>query len=247
MGETHLSADLAASRGGAGATASTQTAQAVTVQLTTSIPRAAVNEPKIPSRCSGGNKISTTYPWSDVATAYPYYYTGNGDTASVMISGSQSQSYSLGVAISGNGSSWSANGTSSVTSTVGFNFPASIYSHVFEATQAYGKWYIACLLRYEYLPEGLAGGFQDPQVSWNGFSYNCQIEPEGTFVREYQGGNNFSLGGGVLISGTIGFNLSLNTAYDSARSLTYDFKTASGGELCGNNSDPGHASQISEY
>lgn len=192
-----------------------------------------------------GNPIT---PWSIVGTSYPY--PGEGDWASNSVSRTQSQSYTLGVAAN-KGSGWRADGISSLSSTSGFNWGSDSPSFLendweYEATQIYQEWRNSCPPGPEYLPEGLAGGFGQTQVSWTGFSWNCQSEGVGTWSHQVSSSSDFSLGGGVLISGTIGFNLSIDTGYDSSRDLYYQLNT-SGRPLCGSNRFPGTAAQVSEF
>jgi hypothetical protein len=102
----------------------------------------------------------------------------------------------------------------------------------------------ACPRNYYFdQPEGLAGGFTYTYPGWRGFSH-CQTVNTGTWVRQWQGGNSFSLGGGVNIAPWIGINLSVTTSYDSARALYYSITSPT--SLCGDNAVPGIAGQISD-
>ncbi len=57
-------------------------------------------------------------------------------------------------------------------------------------------------------------------------------------------GYDFYLGGGVLASGVLGINLSLDSKYASDRSLSYHFLYP--GYMCGSNSWPSTAGRMNE-
>jgi hypothetical protein len=105
------------------------------------------------------------------------------------------------------------------------------------------EWYDNCSGYWEE-NERAAGGDMLLTPGWQGFSYSCQSTGPGIWSRATQGGYSFSLSGGITIAHWIGINLSMNTAYDSSRILSY--RILDNTSMCGNDNVPSMSAQVSE-
>jgi hypothetical protein len=125
---------------------------------------------------------------------------------------------------------------------VEFTWPASSSDRYFDVQIRYGKYDNNCGTPLSFKAIQPTGGYQTRSVSYDPSWTNCAPVPPGTWVRSTQGGNNYSLSGGVQAGSVIGINLSMNTSYSSTRSLT--FYQSVNRHLCGNDNDPSYAGRI---
>ncbi|MES2209695.1 MAG: hypothetical protein V4515_05860 [Chloroflexota bacterium] len=86
------------------------------------------------------------------------------------------------------------------------------------------------------------GGFTYVSSSNPGFTTNPVNVSAGVWVRSSSTGQHFTTATGVLIAGLIGINLSVDTNYDSGRTLSY--RLVSNGKIYGSNAVPSLASMV---
>jgi hypothetical protein len=182
--------------------------------------------------------ISTYDTWSIIGQTMPW-----GPDLGWMMSQS-SQSMTVGVAASSSGTygSWSASGTSSVSSGVSFTWAANTNYRNYQVSLRYGKYKYSCpggpYREWAIYP---TGGYTTSYVSYPYYSY-CYTVSAGVWARSASNGNHFNASGGVLIGGLLGINLSIDSNYDSSHVLYYQLMD--NGTVCGDNNVPAYASNV---
>jgi len=186
--------------------------------------------------------LKATYnAWDNVAESYPYYYS---TTSSFSIGYSHTMTLGAATSASGNYGTWSAGGGYAVTSGVSFSWSASNADRVYQVQTQYGKYQAICL-PWLVKPIGPTGGARTVSSGWLDMcGYAVAVGAGLTWTRNQSSGYHFSESWGVDISPWIGIDLSVDTAYASDRSLTYNFQRSS--KLCGNNNYPASAGRIGE-
>lgn len=179
---------------------------------------------------------SSYYNWTNIGAGYPY-----GSHSSWMTVGS-SHTQTLGVAASSSGKygSWSANGSMTTSDGVSFTWASSIAYRLYDVQVVYGAYQYRCTngLNYgwQYQPRYPSGGYQTVSTSYPSWGGTCVPVSAGDWTRNQSSGSDFYMAGGVSAAGTIGINLSADSAYASDHSLTYHL--TANGHVCGNNNVP---------
>jgi hypothetical protein len=177
--------------------------------------------------------IGETWPWGS-------------DTG--WMKASSSHSLTVGVAASGSGTygSWSASGSLSTSSGVTFTWAKSINYRAYYVTLQYGIYreYVLSTPANVYQarviqPTGNhTDGAAGSQPSWN----YCRAQSQGAWSRSDGVGNDFKLGGGVVISKLLGINLSVDSAYNSSSEIDYELQAY--GQLCGSDNYAAYSTYV---
>jgi hypothetical protein len=160
----------------------------------------------------------------------------------------------MGVAVSATGAygSWSTSGTwSDGTSTTKVWADGSSGSYASYREQVeYGTYQCYVVGTYAWSayqsgPITTTGGFTLANASsMPRYGYSTP-EDVGIWQRTSTSGYSWSMSGGVLISGIIGINLSVSEGYSGSHMMEYSFST-NDNHLCGNNTYPSNASDVTD-
>ena len=182
---------------------------------------------------------STYVTWETVAITSP----AAGQTGTATFS--SSNTHTLGVAVSANGATWSASGTSSISagfthewpySSIPENYLARVQMAKYQETPAYlcGDW--------KTKAQSHTGGTSIEGRGDLGYTSHCEPVYAGNWIRNWSNGNAFSLSGGLETSGILGINLSAKHQYSTSVSITYHQDGPR--QVCGNNAAPSLASIV---
>ena len=119
-----------------------------------------------------------------------------------------------------------------------------MYYRNYQAELKYGKFRYcgAATNQYETWSLGGTGGFGNVNIGYEHYA-NCAPVPSGiNWFRNGSNGKHFSMSAGVLAYSALGINLSLDSNYDSGRSLWYSISTNE--HVCGDNAVPSMASNV---
>lgn len=156
-----------------------------------------------------------------------------------------SQTHTIGVATSGSGTygSWSASGTSSITSGFEQTWATSSSLRDYRAQVTMGKYEYstACGGGWKFQARFHTGGTSTATVSAPSYS-NCASVSAGTWSRTSSSGSSHSLSAGLQASGVLGINLSASRQYSTTSKISY---TQSGTKsVCGSNNVPSLAALV---
>ena len=109
----------------------------------------------------------------------------------------------------------------------------------------YGKYRLRCggiySNDYKEMVRYPTGGLDD--VAAGNVTYSiCSPAPKGVWSRDSGTGNHFRTSVGVKIASLLGINLSLDANYSASHTLSYRLTAA--GKVCGDNAQPGLATNV---
>jgi hypothetical protein len=185
---------------------------------------------------------STFDVWVVIGQTWPY----GSDTG--WMKSSTSHSFTVGAATSASGTlgSWSANGTTSTESGITFTWAESVAYREYREEHRYGKFRLACAGRYtsDWASHELygTGGYTTVSSANPGFTTHQVLVSAGVWERTRSDGSHFALSGGVKAAGVLGIDLSVDTNYNSTRTLSYRLVAA--GKIFGDTNVPALAARV---
>jgi hypothetical protein len=167
-----------------------------------------------------------------------HYSTTTGVTHDLVYSNGASSSLGVGVSTSGRFGTFSASGTTSVSSTGTINFPTTTGRQHDYTYFNYDKYLVGCAgtMKYEARATGWVGGahvWVPPTAPTANYCYSYAAGS--SFTRDRTVAYDFSTGADV--SSAIGIDLSARTGYSSSAKVTFHF--AATRHLCGTSGPPG--------
>lgn len=184
-----------------------------------------------------GTKVSDYSPWVTVIQGFA----PSSVKMTVGYSSSSSSTLGVGVSTSGSYGTYSAGGTSSVssTATIGFAPVTGPAGKHWKTQFKYSKF------RYYCYTQNPSTTYQVRPVAWiGGTLVSNATAPAATYCSTYRAGDYFlknstdatTFSGGVAISGSIGVNLSAKTGYSTNARIRFDFSATR--QLCGTSAFP---------
>ena len=210
-----------------------------------SAPRLSVKAPATPYATACVYLLVGKYlVWDNVGESLPY--TGSQTTSWFSIGSSHTDTVGAATSLSGAYGSWRASGSYNTSSGVSITWPHTIYDVAYRVQTQYAKVLNSCgfYLTYPLGPTGGNAVVASSGPDWCNYGWEVNMSAGVTFTRNTGSGYDFYLGGGVLASGVLGINLSLDSKYASDRSMSYHFLYP--GYLCGSNSWPSTSGRMNE-
>jgi hypothetical protein len=196
-----------------------------------------------------GNDVSlveSKNAWTRVGATFALKTDPHDSKAQMIYSSSQEHQTTGGIAASLNGTSWSSVGTKTVSDQWAKAFLQNQDYRSYRIELRYGKYKVTkidqCLgyavgYGYKWRPRYETGGTQTVSISRPSVYTRCSDQAPGPWERTSSDASAYEHSGGVLFSGTVGFDLQSKSQYATYKKYVYDIR---GGDkmICGNNDYP---------
>ncbi|MFI7415526.1 hypothetical protein ACIBU0_43525 [Streptomyces sp. NPDC049627] len=200
-------------------------------------------------------KIGQNDAWATIGEGYPAAPGYGTKRGTVWMTHSNGSEITYGAAVTTDGHKWSAEGSSSVANTQGFDFqwdPDNFMSISYRTEVRYYKYKYDCggvIINRKVKAALETGGVKTIHTDglpphWLSRSKCTFNMPSGTWTKTT--GKAYANSGGVKISSVIGIELSTARTYTKGSTLSYKMD-AGHDSLCGNTDKPNPASKVQQY